>query len=213
MVGETGFPPTVRMQLKGWALRWARLVPVPGFEIPAEEWGAVHEAVRQNLAHTAPADVEQVKSMRRLFRATGVDPTRYRPSSEALVRRVLKGAELPRINPLVDLNNVLSLDLLLPCCVLDIRNVEPPFVLRAGRPGEVMESMRGSFGLEGKPLLADAQGPFGTPITDAERVKITRTTDEAWLVVYGAQGLDVDVFGALGDLLERAPVAQLLATA
>lgn len=213
MVGETGFPPDVRMELDGWVLTWARLVPVRGFDVPAEAWGAMHEAVRRRVGGGTLVDEPEVSAVRRLFRAAGTDPSRYRPSSEALVRRVLKGGQLPRISPLVDLNNMLSLELLLPCCVVDIARLEPPFVLRSGRAGEQMESLRGSFALEGRPLLEDAEGPFGTPITDAERVKITTATEEAWLVVYGARDLDVDVLGALEDLLERDPVAELLAKA
>jgi DNA/RNA-binding domain of Phe-tRNA-synthetase-like protein len=87
--------------------------------------------------------------------------------------------------------------------------------LRAGKPGETMLSLRGPVGLEGKPLLADEEGPFGTPITDSQRVKVTADTREAWLVVYLSQGVVSGdcVRQALELLLSEAPVARVLATA
>src|SRR4029079_4685493 len=114
-----------------------------------------------------------VAALRSLFRAAGCDPTRSRPSSEALLRRLLKGEELPAIHPLVDLNNCLSVALAVPCCAMPEGSFAPPVVLRAGKAGESYESLRGPFSLEGKPLLADAEGPFGSPITDSRRAQAT----------------------------------------
>jgi DNA/RNA-binding domain of Phe-tRNA-synthetase-like protein len=91
----------------------------------------------------------------------------------------------------------------------------PPFVLRAGREGEAMLSMRGPYELHGKPLLADARGPFGTPITDSERVKVQGETRRAWLVAYLPTGV-VDAGCAregLERLLADAPVATVRAVA
>jgi DNA/RNA-binding domain of Phe-tRNA-synthetase-like protein len=153
-----------------------------------------------------------VRAIRKLFRAAGCDPTRYRPSSEALLRRVLKTGELPAISPAVDLNNILSLRLMLPCCVVDASSIAPPFELRVGSEGESMESLRGPFHLAGKPVLVDQLGPFGTPITDAKRVMITEASAEAWLVAYLASELHVGdtTRSVLNELLVRAPIAELL---
>ena len=62
-------------------------------------------------------------------------------------------------------------------------------VLRAGRAGESYESLRGPFNLEGKPLLADDEGPFSTPITDSQRVKVQEGTRRAWMVAYLPRGV------------------------
>ena len=102
---------------------------------------------------------------------------------------MLKGEELPAIHPLVDLNNCLSVALAVPCCIVAEGSFTPPVVLRAGRAGESYESLRGPFNLEGKPLLADAEGPFGTPITDSQRVKVTGDTRRAWMVAYLPAGV------------------------
>ncbi len=152
-----------------------------------------------------------VAGLRRLFRAAGCDPTRYRPSSEALLRRLLKGSEMPEIQPLVDLNNCLSAELAVPCCVMAEGTFEPPYVMRAGLPGESYESLRGPFNLEGKPLLVDALGPCDAPITGSQRVKVAADTARATLVAY----LPSDVLSwemaleRLGCFLTESPVAHL----
>ena len=151
-----------------------------------------------------------VATVRRLFRAAGCDPTRYRPSSEALLRRILPGGDLPWISPLVDLNNCLSVALRLPCCVVDAASVVPPVVLRAGRAGEVLDSMRGPIDLEGKPLLADAEGPFGTPISDSHRVKVRPETRRgaAGRLPAGGRGHAARAAETLDALLAAAPAAR-----
>jgi DNA/RNA-binding domain of Phe-tRNA-synthetase-like protein len=122
--------------------------------------------------------------MRKLFRTAGCDPTRYRPASEALLRRLVKGTDLPTIHPLVDVNNCLSASLAAPCCVMAEGTLGTSFVFRTGREGESYESLRGPFSLENKPLLVDDLGPVDTPITGGVRVKVTVDTDRAWLVAY-----------------------------
>jgi DNA/RNA-binding domain of Phe-tRNA-synthetase-like protein len=179
------FPPAVVVELDGWWLWWAVVAcetdaPTASAAVRA----AAETGARNALALDRLAEHPTAAAVRRLFRRAGCDPTRYRPSSEALLRRVLRGEPLPAIHPLVDVNNALSIGLVVPACVVDPARVRPPFRLRAGRAGESMLSMRGPFDLEGKPLLEDAGGPFGTPITDSERVKVTAGTRRGWLVAY-----------------------------
>ena len=210
------FAPAVRHELAGWALFWADLEIRPGAEGPlAALRAAVAERARSSHTIEGLATHPTAAAIRKLFRQAGCDPTRHRPSSEALLRRVLKGEELPAIHPLVDLNNCLSVELVVPGCVMAAGTVEPPFVLRAGRDGESLLSMRGPYELHGKPLLADARGPFGTPITDSERVKVREATRRAWLVAYLPAGI-VEAGCAregLERLLAEAPVATVQAVA
>ncbi len=156
-----------------------------------------------------------MSGIRKLFRAAGCDPTRYRPSNEALLRRLLKGEELPRISPIVDINNCLSADLAVPVCVMDVRHLAPPFTFRAGAPSESYESLRGPFSLEGKPLLVDDEGPADTPITGGVRVKVRDDSSRVWLVAYMPRGTGVEerAGATLESLLARAPVATLRAWA
>lgn len=175
-------------QLSGWGLYWVRVEADPEADLSAL-CGEVAERARRRFADQPLAQHPTAAAIRRLFRAAGCDPTRYRPSSEALLRRLLGGAELPLIHPLVDLNNCLSVDLVVPSCVMAEGSFEAPVVLRAGEEGETYESLRGPFNLAGKPVLADARGPFGTPITDSERVKVGPGTRRGWLVAYLPEGV------------------------
>lgn len=206
--------PSVSHQLDGWTLYWARLGHLKDEPARLEALRAESTArARESHVLDRLSEHPTVAGIRALFRQAGCDPTRYRPSSEALLRRVLKGEDLPAIHPLVDLNNCLSLELAVPACVVDVARTHPPFVLRVGKGGERMLSMRGDFDLAGKPLLADRDGPFGTPITDSERVKVRADTAEVWLVAYlPTEVLEPERAGTvLGRLLAAAPVAALLA--
>ena len=204
----------IRFELDGWALFMAELEVAPkGLSQLPELRDSVTARVRQTRHMETLSSDPTVAGLRRLFRAAGCDPTRYRPSSEALLRRLLKGAEMPAIHPLVDLNNCLSAELAVPCCVMAEGTFEPPYVLRAGRAGESYDSLRGPFNLEGKPLLVDALGPCDAPITGSQRVKVTADTVRATLVAY----LPAEVLpwqearARLEGLLDEGPVAHLRA--
>jgi DNA/RNA-binding domain of Phe-tRNA-synthetase-like protein len=173
------------MELDGWSLFWAHL-STGGDNSGLDDLRiAVASEVRERFADTASISKHPpVAAMRSLFRSAGCDPTRYRPASEALLRRLVKGAELPRIHPLVDLNNCLSARLAAPCCVMAEGSIGTSFVFRSGREGESYESLRGPFNLEAKPLLLDEHGPLDTPITGGVRVKVAPDTKCAWLVAY-----------------------------
>jgi DNA/RNA-binding domain of Phe-tRNA-synthetase-like protein len=204
-------PFEVRSELDGWDLVWVLLERLPGQEQAlAALRRSVSERARAGLSLDTLSSSPAVAALRRLFKAAGCDPGRYRPSSEALLRRVLKGEDLPAIHPLVDLNNCFSVELAVPCCIVAEGSFSPPVTLRAGRAGESYESLRGPFNLEGKPLLADAKGPFGTPITDSQRVKVTEGTHRAWMVAYLPQGTvsPATARQTLDRLLTEAPVAK-----
>lgn len=179
-----GFPPEVEYKLAGWDLMWIELATetkVPGLDDLRK---ALPGRLKRILLGLPPAEHPVVQSVRGLFRNAACDPTRHRPSSEALVRRLEKGDPLPAILPPVDINNLLSVELLVPCCVMDPAAVTGPLVLRRGRPGEFMDSMKGLFDLDCKPVLADSEGPIGTPITDSEKVKVKKAKGVHWMVVY-----------------------------
>lgn len=205
-------PFEVRVELGGWRLFWALLESQPADVRELSETARrVVEQARGRILLESLSSHPTVAALRKLFHAAGCDPTRYRPSSEALLRRLLKGEELPRINPLVDLNNCLSASLAVPCCVMAEDSLAPPFVFRAGIEGESYESLRGPFNLTGKPLLLDALGPCDAPITGGQRVKVSQETNRAWLVAYLPAGV-VEPEAAercLSELLADAPVARI----
>jgi DNA/RNA-binding domain of Phe-tRNA-synthetase-like protein len=213
-VSKPGFPPTVDIKLPGWKLFWAEVEfekATNGLEpLRTELPGRLRRITQGRPLSEHPT----VQSVRSLFRNAGCDPIRYRPSSEALVRRVAKGDPLPAILPAVDLNNIWSVELLVPCCVINPAKVSGTFTLRRGQAGELMDSMRGTFNLEGKPVLADTQGPFGTPITDSERVKVTKAAGTFWLVAYLPQNVVTCETAAsrLQEITDRVPQARVIAT-
>ena len=132
----TAFPPSITHALPGWRLFWADLELVPGHEDAlAKLRTEVASRVRASYSLETLSQHPTVAGIRKLFRQAGCDPTRYRPSNEALLRRLLKGEAIPVISPLVDLNNCLSAELAVPVCVMDVRELEGPFVFRAGEPG------------------------------------------------------------------------------
>lgn len=178
-------PFDVSVELDGWTLFWASLSVGEDQGGLADLRNRVVSRVRERFSEPAAiAAHPPVAAMRKLFRAAGCDPTRYRPASEALLRRLVKGAELPQIHPLVDVNNCLSAELAVPCCVMADGSLGSSLVFRAGQPGESYESLRGSFNLDAKPLLVDEIGPIDTPITGGVRVKVRPDTTAAWLVAY-----------------------------
>jgi DNA/RNA-binding domain of Phe-tRNA-synthetase-like protein len=206
----SGEPFDVVHELPGWELYWVHLEGLPGAESQlAGLRASCEERARRLFRSEGISSHPTAAAVRALFRAAGTDPTRYRPSSEALLRRVLKGEALPVLHPLVDLNNCLSIELVVPCSLVAEGTLRPPLTLRAGRAGEELLSLRGPFNLEGKPLLEDADGPIGTPITDSVRGKIHPETGRAWMVAYLPAGAvrTSEAEETLRGLLAEAPVA------
>ncbi|MEA2064617.1 MAG: phenylalanine--tRNA ligase beta subunit-related protein [Gemmatimonadota bacterium] len=149
------------------------------FEPLCEGMKARHEGV-------AIGEVPGVQVARELYRTIGVDPTKVRPSSEALLRRVLQGKPLYRVNSLVDTINYCSLCTLLPMGLYDLRRIEGEnIVLRRGRPGESFEGIRkGEVNLEGRYALFDKAGPFGSPTSDSKRASIRPETTSCLVVLF-----------------------------
>jgi DNA/RNA-binding domain of Phe-tRNA-synthetase-like protein len=160
-----------------------RLEPVPaGFE---EECTQVCARLEGQHAGRPPADLPGVAETRALFHQLGVDPTKTRPSSEALLRRVVQGKGLPRVNLAVDICNLCSLEHQLPLGLYDREHVKGAVQARAGRAGEGYPGIRKQrVNLAGRLLLADDHGPFGAPTSDSERTSVAATTTRLLVVVF-----------------------------
>lgn len=134
---------------------------------------------------TAAESADLTAAVRAMYRRFGVDPTKTRPSSEALLRRVRKGDALPRINNAVDVCNWCSLEFQLPYGLYDMARVSPPIVLRTGTPGESYAGIRkDDVHLEGRLVLADAAGPFGNPTSDSARTMVTPAARSILAVIF-----------------------------
>jgi DNA/RNA-binding domain of Phe-tRNA-synthetase-like protein len=143
--------------------------------------------------------------VRRLFRAWGLDPARYRPSSEALLRRVAQGKGLYRVSTAVDIINLGSMETGWPYGAYDLARVQPPVSFRHGRAGETYDGIgKHTWHLQGKPVLVDSAGPFGMPISDSTRTRITEATQSVLTVIFAplAAGVE-DIQKALDALAGR----------
>jgi DNA/RNA-binding domain of Phe-tRNA-synthetase-like protein len=147
-----------------------------------------------------------IKALRDAYRSLGNDPTRYRGSNEALVRRITQGKDLYRVNAVVDVNNLISLGSLHSAGTFDLAKVEPPITFRVGQPGESYAGIgRGEIKIEGLPVFADHLGPFGSTTSDSERTMVRLETTRILMVVIsflGSAGLSAIVERAAESLEE-----------
>jgi DNA/RNA-binding domain of Phe-tRNA-synthetase-like protein len=142
----------------------------------------------------------EVAAVRTMYKRVGLDPTRRRPSSEALLRRVRRGDPFPRVNSMVDVCNWCSLELQLPYGLYDAGTIDGDVELRIGRSGESYPGIRkDDVHVEGRIALVDARGPFGNPTSDSARTMVTTATTRALLLVFAPVELAP---GRLGEVLD-----------
>lgn len=141
------------------------------------------------------SELPSLDRARALYRKFGTDPTRMRPSSEALLRRLKKGDPLPRINSLVDVANALSVQLQVPVGLYDLGKVRgDELVIRLGKDGETYEGIgKEKVNVGGRICVADAEGPCGNPSADSARTMITTSTESAaWIYFLPVPDDDID---------------------
>jgi DNA/RNA-binding domain of Phe-tRNA-synthetase-like protein len=145
---------------------------------------ALGNRLRQEFA--TPADAApRNKPARLLYRSLGLDPTKNRPSSEALLRRLLTGKPLYRINTVVDAANLCSLEAALPVGLYDIDRVVGGLRVGLGRAGAGYEGIgKGRINLEGRLALFDDRGPFGNPSADSWRTRVRDETRGLLFVLF-----------------------------
>jgi DNA/RNA-binding domain of Phe-tRNA-synthetase-like protein len=165
----------------------------------------VCEQQRRAFTLETLAAAPPIRAVREMFRRWGVDPSKYRPSSEALMRRVVQGKGLYRVSNVVDIGNLGSVETGWPYGCYDLAKLCPPIIFRHGLRGEIYEGIgKRAWHLEGRPVLADADGPFGSPISDSNRSMITEASRQALIVIYApATSDDISVERALGRVAER----------
>jgi len=140
---------------------------------------------------TPLSEIPGVQNARRFFRAIGVDPTKRRPSSEALLNRALKRKELYSVNTLVDVGNWCSLEFLLPTCAYDADKIAGRITVRLGREGESYAALNHrEMDVAGRLVLADETGPFGSPMTDSLRTATSVQTTQAVVGIWAPQDYD-----------------------
>lgn len=171
-----------------------------GAEVDSQPAGldALIAAVSAAVVAAPPADVQSVREM---YRRIGLDPTRTRPSNEALLRRVRRGDPFPRVNGLVDAVNVCSLECQLPYGVYDRAALAGSITLRLGRDGEAYGGIRkDTVHVAGRVTVADEFGPFGNPTSDSARAMVTGPTRDALVIVYAPASTSASTLARVLDL-------------
>ena len=148
-----------------------------------------------------------IAATRRAYKACGKDPNRYRPSQEQLMRRIVRGLGLYRVNTLVDAGNILSLETGCSVGFFDADKIEGELLkVGIGKEGEPYEGIgRGALNIAGLPIVRDAAGGIGTPTSDNERTKIDLGTTHLVVTVHlFDSGIDADaIVTRLEELLRR----------
>ena len=183
---------------------------VTNVETSDELWSLLVRACDDIRSVTELSDINKrpgIKATRDVYKALGKEPNRYRPSSEALCRRAVKGMELYRINALVDLINVLSLLSGYPIGGFDASKIDGDVLtLGVGREGEPFEAIgRGMLNICGMPVYRDNTGGIGTPTSDNERTKLDLSTTRLLMCIniYGEEMPADDAAGMAVNLLEK----------
>jgi DNA/RNA-binding domain of Phe-tRNA-synthetase-like protein len=146
---------------------------------------ALAEELRRTVGDRRLSQIESVQRSRNLYRSLGLDPTKDRPSSERLLRRVLRKRPLPKINKLVDATHLASLSLQCPLSVYDWDKIVPPVLVRIGRPEDTYLGPSGKkVSLEGRLVLVDGEGLFGNPSQDSQRTLVSLGTVRAFVTAW-----------------------------
>lgn len=160
-----------------------------------DEINAMGEHFRQTLTTESLKEISGIAATRKVYRACGKDPSRYRPASEALIRRQLQSKSLYQIDTLVDLINLASIAYGYSIGGFDADKFEGDTLsLGIGREGEPYEGIgRGMINIAGLPVYRDAKGGVGTPTSDNERTKISIDTTHLVVLINGYDGNEAQV--------------------
>ena len=155
-----------------------------------DEIHALEDKYRQELTTESLKQLPSIAATRSVYKACGKDPSRYRPASEQLIRRMLQGKELYQIDTLVDLVNLASIAFGYSIGGFDAdKFVGDTLTLGVGREGEPYEGIgRGPINIAGLPVYRDAEGGVGTPTSDHERTKMTLSTTHLVVLINGYDG-------------------------
>jgi DNA/RNA-binding domain of Phe-tRNA-synthetase-like protein len=147
----------------------------------------------REIYHSPSDALNELRPARTLYRAVGIEPTRIRPSSEALLRRVIKSVPLYQINSIVDISNYCSLAFLLPIGLYDLDKIKGKVQLRLGREGEEYEGIRKDMiHVANRLTVADDTGPFGNPSADSLRTSIDLDSHNILLIIFAPHNYPTD---------------------
>lgn len=154
-----------------------------------EEINSYCDGLKNQLPIEELASLPRIKDGREVYKKLGKMPSKYRLSSEALIRRVLQGKGVYKINNIVDINNLISLKSKFPVGSYNIKNLHSPISLVIGEAGQQYKGIGKEFvNIENLPVLADSMGCFGSPTSDSERAMITDKAKEIVMCIFSFSG-------------------------
>ncbi len=176
-------------EFKGMALE-AMVTNTPYSEELWQEIGRFTDEYRERFTVDSIKEMPSIQATRTAYKRCGKDPSRYRPSGEALCRRLLRGLELYKVDTVVDLINLVSIASGYSIGGFDADKFEgDTLTLGIGREGEPYEGIgRGELNIAGMPVYRDAVGGVGTPTSDNERTKLSLGTTHLLAIVNGYDG-------------------------
>lgn len=142
--------------------------------------------------YSSPSEaLEKLQPARKLYRSVGMEPTRLRPSSEALFRRAVKGKTLYQVNSVVDVCNLCSMSFFLPIGLYDTDKIRGAVNIRVGTNGEGYQGIgKGIINVSDRLCLADDEGPFGNPSSDSLRTSVSLQSKRLLLVIFAPKEFD-----------------------
>ncbi|MDD4848302.1 MAG: phenylalanine--tRNA ligase beta subunit-related protein [Bacteroidales bacterium] len=157
----------------------------------------------------------QIFATREVYKKTGKDPNRYRPSSEALCRRILRDMPLYQISAVVDVINLISIETGFSIGGFDAAQVVGDVTAGIGNEAEPFEAIgRGLLNVAGLPILRDQIGAIGTPTSDVLRTSLQMNSQQLYMNINSYSGksallpaIDRSIF-----LLQKYVAASLIET-
>lgn len=192
---------------------------VKNSESSDELWEEMEAEMQQISLHYKLEEINkrtEIQATRQIYKRLGKDPNRYRPSAEALCRRIVRGIPIYRLNTLVDIINIVSIRSGYSIGAFDKKLISGDLILDAGKSSDIFDAIgRGLLNIEGLPVYRDSVGGIGTPTSDNERTKITENTTELLIIINaysGITGLNNAMTHCL-ELLEKYAEATNFSTA
>ncbi|MCH5234737.1 MAG: hypothetical protein J1E16_05535 [Muribaculaceae bacterium] len=179
-------------------------------DTPDSLWSRIESASKILKEKYELSDINKRASIlgtRKIYKLLGKDPNRYRPSAEALCRRIINGKGIYRLTTLIDIINLISIETGYSIGGFDANKIEGnKLILDAGSKEDNFNAIgRGQLNIEGLPVYRDEKGGIGTPTSDEERTKLTPDTTKLLMLVniYQEETSPQEVEAMAKELLSR----------
>lgn len=152
------------------------------------------------------ATLPRIKDARETYKKLGKSPSKYRVSSEALIRRILQKKGIYKINNIVEINNLISLKSHFSVGSYNLEAIDTPICLTIGEKNQSYKGIgKELINIENLPVLTDSISIFGSPTSDSERTMITKNVHKMMMCIYSFSGKEdlCDYLHEAKNLLEK----------